>query len=74
MPVQVIRNFDMVGEHNYKPGTRGEEVHFEVAKHESLVAHYETAVAGGAVELAPRLEQLRGDLTAHKTDQTPMVI
>ena len=53
---------------NYKPGTRGEEVHFEVAKHESLVAHYETEVAGGAVELAPRLEQLRGDLTAHKTD------
>ena len=58
----------MSGEHTFMPGTRGEEVHFEVAKHESLVSHYETAVTGGATELAPRLEQLRGDLANHRAD------
>ena len=53
-------------EHNYMPGTRGEEVHFEVAKHESLVSHYETAVAGGATDLEPRLEQLQLDLAVYQ--------
>ena len=51
--------------HNYLPNTRGEELHFEVSKHEKLVAHYESAVEGGAIELAPRLEQLRTDLAMY---------
>ena len=58
----------LVGEHNYKPSTRGEEVHFEVAKHEKLVEHYESAVSGGAVELKPRLEQLRDSLATHRVE------
>ena len=53
-------------EHSYMPGTRGEEVHFEIAKHESLVSHYENAVAGGATDLAPRLEQLQLDLAVYQ--------
>ena len=60
----------IIGEHNYKPGTRGEEVFFEVKKHEQLVSHYEAAVKGGETDLAPRLEQLRGSLERHNSELT----
>ena len=62
----VYRNANWLGQHSYKPGTRGEEVFFEVKKHEQLVSHYETAVKGGETDLAPRLEQLQLDLAMYR--------
>lgn len=58
----------LMGEHNYKPNTRGEEVHFEVAKHEQLVSHFEVAVANGATDLQPKLDGFRNDLATNKAE------
>ena len=60
----------LTGEHSFRPGSRGEEVHFEVSKHELLVQHYESAVSAGSQKLAPRLENLRLDLEVYRDVQT----